>query len=269
VPYSSAKLVYLLQDAARVAERLGIVMKSPSKFPINGVYALRGALAAQREGAFEAYHAAMFAASWQEDRDVSDREVVKAIAREAGAPGVADAIDEPSLKDALRVSTEACVKRGAFGVPTFFVGERIFWGQDRMRDAAHFAGGVTRSGIPQSQEEAWAFARGWAGAWSRLDVEAVLAHFADDAIFSSPVAQQVTGNARVVGKEALRAYWTKAVSTVKRMRFDVTRVTFSPAERSLVVVYDRTKDGVRSHATEHLRFGANGLVVEGDAFYGA
>ena len=53
------------------------------------------------------------------------------------------------------------------------------------------------------------------------------------------------------------------------MRFDVTRVAFSPAERSLVVVYDRTKDGVRAHATEHLRFGDNGLVLEGDAFYGA
>jgi 2-hydroxychromene-2-carboxylate isomerase/ketosteroid isomerase-like protein len=269
VPYSPAKLAYLLQDAKRVADQLGVTIAPPSTFPINGVYALRGALVAQREGVFDAYHRAMFAAAWQEDRVIGDREVVKAVAREAGAPAVADGLDDPSVKEALRASTEAVVQRGAFGVPTFLVGDRIFWGQDRMLDAARFARGEKDDGAPRTREEAWAFARRWAGAWSRLDVEGVLAHFADDVVFVSPLAKQLTGNARVEGKDALRAYWSAAVKPTRSMRFDVVDVAWSPEERLLVVVYDRTKDGATAHATEHLRFGDRGQVVEGKAFYGA
>jgi 2-hydroxychromene-2-carboxylate isomerase/ketosteroid isomerase-like protein len=269
VPYSPAKLAYLLEDATRSAALLGVTMKAPSTFPINGVYALRGAIAAQREGVFEAFHRATFAAAWQEDRGIGDREVVKAIAREVGAPAVAEAVDDPAIKEALRSGTEAVVKRGAFGVPTFLVGGRIFWGQDRMLDAARFARGEKDSGTPRTREEAWAFARRWAGAWSRLDVEAVLEHFADETVFVSPLAKQLTGNARVVGKEALRAYWLAAVEPTRAMRFDVVDVAWSPADRMLVVVYDRTKDGATAHCAEHLRFGESGRIVEGQAFYGA
>jgi steroid delta-isomerase len=196
--------------------------------------------------------------------------VVKAIAREIGAPAVADAIDDPALKDALRAATQRVLDRGAFGVPTFFVGGEIFWGQDRMHEAARFArDGGKRHGAPRSSEEAWAFARRWAEAWSRLDVEAVLEHFADDAVFVSPVAKQVTGNAHVLGKEALRAYWMAAVKGIKAMRFDVVDVAWSAAERLVVIVYDRTKDGVRTLCTEHLRFGEHGRAAFGRAFYGA
>ena len=269
VPYSPAKLAYLLQDATRVAEHLGLKMRAPSVFPINGVHSLRGAIVAQREGLFEPYHRAMFAAAWQEDRAVGDKEVVKAVAREAGIPAVADGLDDPAVKDALRANTDALVRRGAFGVPAFFVGDRLFWGQDRMLEAARAARGEAEGGMPRSREEAWAFARRWAGAWSELDVEAVLEHFADEASFLSPRAKQVTGSARVVGKDALRAYWVTAVKGVRAMRFDVVDVTWSAAERMVVIVYDRTKDGTLTHCTEHLRFGDHGRVIEGQAFYGA
>jgi 2-hydroxychromene-2-carboxylate isomerase len=269
VPYSSAKLVYLLSDFQRLADQLGVAVKSPSNFPINGVHALRGALVAQKEGVFDAYHRAAFAAAWQQDRNISSKDVVKEIAREIGAPQIGEAIEDPAIKDALRTTTEAIVARGAFGVPTFFVGDQMFWGQDRMADAARLARGTKRHGAPRSREEAWAFARTWASAWSRLDVEGVLSHFADEAVFTSPVAKQVVGSARVVGKDALRGYWAAAVKTIKVMRFDVVDVAWSAPDRLLVIVYDRTKDGVFTHCTEHLRFGDHGAVVEGKAFYGA
>ena len=271
MPYSPAKLAYLLADFRRIAAHVGLEPKMPSAFPINGVHALRGAIVAQREGdaAFRAYHRAMLAAVWEQDRDASSKEVVKAVAREAGAPGVADALDDPSIKDALRANGEHVLARGAFGVPTFFVGDAIFWGQDRMVDSARAARGRDEAhGAPESAEEAWAFARRWAGAWSRLDVEGVLAQFADDAVFVSPLAKQITGNARVVGKEALGAYWAAAVKDIRTMRFDVVDVVWSPLERNLVVVYTRTKDGVQAHCTEHMRFGERGQVIEGKAFYG-
>ena len=271
VPYSSAKLVYLLRDFQRIADRLGLDVKTPSHFPINGVHALRGAIAAEREGVFDAYHRATFAAAWQEDRNISSPDVVKAIAREIGAPAVADALGDASIKDALRANTDRALARGAFGVPTFFVGDELFWGQDRMLEAARCARGEKPLGAraPRSREDAWAIARRWAAAWSRLDVEAVLEHFADEAVFVSPVAKQVRGNARVVGKEALRAYWVAAVKTITDMRFDVVDVVWSAPERLLVVVYDRTKDGTLARCTEHMRFDEHGRVADGSAFYGA
>jgi 2-hydroxychromene-2-carboxylate isomerase len=136
VPYGPAKLTYLLKDMIRSAAHLEVPVAMPPVFPINGVHALRGALAAQRGGGFAAYHAAMFRAAWTERRDVSSKDVVAAVAREAGAPAAADGLDDPAIKDALRAQTEHAVARGAFGVPTFFVGEEMYWGHDRMHFAA-------------------------------------------------------------------------------------------------------------------------------------
>jgi 2-hydroxychromene-2-carboxylate isomerase len=51
-------------------------------------------------------------------------------------PELADALDEPSIKDELRATTEDAIRRGAFGVPTFFVGREMFWGHDRMHQIA-------------------------------------------------------------------------------------------------------------------------------------
>jgi 2-hydroxychromene-2-carboxylate isomerase len=112
----------------------------PPVFPINGLYALRGAIAAEREGRFADYHAAMFPATWRDRRDVSNKEVVAALGREVGAPSVADALDDPGVKEELRANTERGVGRGAFGVPSFFVGEELFWGHDRM----HLAGAAAK-----------------------------------------------------------------------------------------------------------------------------
>jgi 2-hydroxychromene-2-carboxylate isomerase len=136
VPYTSNKLAYLLKDMVRSAAHLEVPVTMPPAFPINGLYALRAALAAQRDGGFPAYHAAMFRAAWAEGRDVSSRDVVAAIAREVGAPGAAEGMDDPAIKEALRTGTEAIVARGAFGVPTFFVGDEMYWGHDRMHFAA-------------------------------------------------------------------------------------------------------------------------------------
>jgi 2-hydroxychromene-2-carboxylate isomerase len=136
VPYVPSKLAYLLKDMVRSATHLEVPVTMPPVFPINGLYALRGALAAQKGGGFAAYHAAMFRAAWAEGRDVSSKEVVAAVAREARAPAAAEGMDDPAIKDALRAQTERALARGAFGVPTFFVGEEMYWGHDRMHFAA-------------------------------------------------------------------------------------------------------------------------------------
>lgn len=132
LPYSGAKLQYIAQDVARVARHEQIAMKAPSNFPINGLYALRGALVAERAGLFAPYHQAMFRAAWAEDKDVSKKDVVAEVAGQVGISGFTEAMEEPAIKEALKKNTERAVARGLFGVPSFFVGEKLFWGQDRM-----------------------------------------------------------------------------------------------------------------------------------------
>lgn len=129
-------LAYLAVDLRRCADELGVEIRLPSTMPVNGLYALRGALAAERLGRFAEYHGPMFRAVWQQGRDVSMAAVVAALARELGLGDVADQLDDPSLKDALRSATEAAAARGVFGVPTFFVGPHMYWGHDRMHQIA-------------------------------------------------------------------------------------------------------------------------------------
>jgi ketosteroid isomerase-like protein len=103
------------------------------------------------------------------------------------------------------------------------------------------------------------FSRIWEAAWNRRDVETVLAHFAEDAIFTSPVAQRV-GFARdgvVRGKDSLRRYWLAALEKNPDLRFRVTAVYRGI---DVIVIAFQNQHGV--DRVEILRF-ANGLVVEG------
>jgi 2-hydroxychromene-2-carboxylate isomerase len=139
IPYSAQKLQYLVQDIRRCAEDLSIPVDIPRSFPVNGLYALRGGLAAQRAGCFAAYHTPMFRAAWRDRRDISRKEVVVEIATELGLSDVAGAIDDPAIKEQLKVDTDAAARRGLFGAPTFFVGQEMFWGHDRMHQVAKAA----------------------------------------------------------------------------------------------------------------------------------
>ena len=139
VPYSVPKLQYLMRDFLRCAAHEGIPFRPPTQFPINGVHALRGALIAEREGCLDAYHRAMFRAAWQDDRDVSNADVVADVARESCGAKVQDALSDPWAKGELRARGEAAIARGLFGVPTFVVGDELFWGHDRMAYAMRAA----------------------------------------------------------------------------------------------------------------------------------
>ena len=141
VPYSPAKLAYLMKDFARSARHAGVDVTMPPTFPVNGLYARRAAVAAQRDGGFRELHEGLFRAAWQEGRDVSDKAVVLGIARDVGAR-VEGAIDDGAIKGALRANTDRIVARGGFGVPTFFVADEMFWGHDRMHLAAAAASGA-------------------------------------------------------------------------------------------------------------------------------
>jgi hypothetical protein len=88
------------------------------------------------------------------------------------------------------------------------------------------------------------FARRWLAAWNAHDLEALLGHFADDVVFTSPVAAQLLdGSDGVIrGKEALRAYWTEGLRRIPDLRFEVVGV-YAGAE-AIVINYRNQKGGL-------------------------
>lgn len=115
----------------------------------------------------------------------------------------------------------------------------------------------------------YVFAQEWVAAWSRRDADAVLAHYADEAVFTSPKAQTIVGKARLPNKTELAAYWRAAVARIPTIRFDLEHAYWDEAKRTLTVVYIADLAGNKTRATEVMRFDDRGMVVEGEAFYGS
>lgn len=111
--------------------------------------------------------------------------------------------------------------------------------------------------------EAERFAADWAAAWNGRDVEAVLAHFAEDCIFTSPVARQLLGGDGVIrGKAALRDYWNAALPKVPDLHFEVLGVLTGI---DTVVIHYRNQRGIE--VCEVLTFRPDGLVHLGHGTY--
>jgi 2-hydroxychromene-2-carboxylate isomerase len=105
-------------------------------FPVNTLLIMRGAIAAQLDGVFERYVDEVFKAMWAEPKKMDDPAVVGTVLQQSGLDGAAllARTQEPEVKERLLKNTEASVARGTFGSPTFFVGDEIFFGKDRLRD---------------------------------------------------------------------------------------------------------------------------------------
>ena len=105
-------------------------------FPVNTLLIMRGAVAAQLEGCFGRYADAVFRHMWAEPKKMDDPEVVRAALEQSGldAARLLGRTQEPEVKDRLLKNTQDSVARGTFGSPTFFVGEEMFFGKDRLRD---------------------------------------------------------------------------------------------------------------------------------------
>jgi 2-hydroxychromene-2-carboxylate isomerase len=129
---TAAKARHMWTDLERWSRRLGVPLRRPQTFPVSSLLALRAALAADKKGALVPYTHAVFRAYWAEGRDVASPAVLTAIVNEAGLDGAALVALAPEHKAALAANTEEAVARGAFGAPTFFVGDDMFIGNDRL-----------------------------------------------------------------------------------------------------------------------------------------
>lgn len=105
-------------------------------FPVNTLAIMRGALAARGLGVFEKYIDAVYRCMWSDGLNMADPEVIATALTAAGLPAKAimDASVSAPVKAELIANTERSVQRGAFGSPTFFVDDDIYFGKDRLRD---------------------------------------------------------------------------------------------------------------------------------------
>jgi 2-hydroxychromene-2-carboxylate isomerase len=105
-------------------------------FPVNTLQIMRGAVAVELDGFLPAYVAAVFHHMWEEPKKLDEPEAIRAALDQSGLNGarMLDRIQDPAVKQQLLRNTEQSVARGTFGSPTFFVGDDIWFGKDRLRE---------------------------------------------------------------------------------------------------------------------------------------
>ena len=122
--------------------------------------------------------------------------------------------------------------------------------------------------MTMTRDQCERFAIRWAEAWNARAVETVLEHFHPDVVFTSPTTLAVTGSPTVRGKEALRAYWTAALTRISSLTFTVDYILWDPALRELAIVYSADINGQTKRVYENLRFDEHDQVVAGEVFHG-
>jgi 2-hydroxychromene-2-carboxylate isomerase len=131
-----AKSRYMQDDLQRFADRYGVPYAHNPHFPINTLMLMRGAVGLQlyQPASLLPYGDAVYRAIWVDGRNMNDPAVVAEVLQQAGfdAAEILQLAQQQQVKDALKAVTQEAIDRGVFGAPTFFVGSRMFWGQDRI-----------------------------------------------------------------------------------------------------------------------------------------
>ena len=131
----AVKAAYMNDDLQRFANRYGVPFRFNPHFPINTLALMRGAVAYQADAVVSStYRDAIFTASWVEVQNLNEPDVIGQVLTDAGLDPaeLMDRIGQQTVKDQLIATTEQAVDRGVFGAPTFFVGDQMFFGQDRL-----------------------------------------------------------------------------------------------------------------------------------------
>lgn len=130
-----AKAAYMLKDMQDWAREAGLKIVMPPKvFPVNSVKAMRGCLWLEPQGKLLAFASAVFEAYWSREEDISQDAVLLKISQNLGIDGAEflAGIAQPAIKAQLKSNTEEVIRRGGFGSPTMFLGDDMYFGNDRL-----------------------------------------------------------------------------------------------------------------------------------------
>jgi 2-hydroxychromene-2-carboxylate isomerase len=129
------KLEYERLETQRFIDKHGLRdFRFNPHFPVNTLMIMRGLLAARRAKVGDAYLEAVLKAMWEDGQKMDDPAVVAEVLSSAGldAQAILDATQDPEVKAELAANTSAAAARGSFGIPTFFVGDEMFFGKERL-----------------------------------------------------------------------------------------------------------------------------------------
>lgn len=130
------KGVWLRKDLAHFAARYGVPLVHNPHFPINTLHLMRGAIGFQlrKPQDFAHYVTAIYKAMWVDALNLGDPAILGTMLQQADIDPVEFQVltQDPQVKDKLRADTEDAVQRGIFGVPSMYIGDELFFGQDRL-----------------------------------------------------------------------------------------------------------------------------------------
>jgi 2-hydroxychromene-2-carboxylate isomerase len=134
------KARYQARDIRRWAEYYGVPLRFPAPFPFRTLKTMRAAMFLRERGELEAFTDAAFALYWEEGEapkgfeEVDEDAPISAVARRTGAEPeeVLEGAASPGAKQDLKDATSEALQRGVFGAPAFFLGDEMFWGNDRL-----------------------------------------------------------------------------------------------------------------------------------------
>ncbi len=137
IQYANApvKLAYENLEMRRFIAKHGLTkFRLNPHFPVNTLTIMRGAIVADDEGVLDDYIDAVNRAMWEDGLKMDDAEVIATFLSANGfdSPALLARTQEPEIKAKLVANTEAAVARRVFGIPTFFVGDAMFFGKDRL-----------------------------------------------------------------------------------------------------------------------------------------
>lgn len=131
-----AKGKWMNTDLERFARRYGVPFRHNPHFPINTLTLMRGAIGLQmrQPDRLVPYGDAVYRAIWVDGGNMNDPQEVGRVLQDAGfdPQALLELTQDAQVKDQLKAATQRAVDRGVFGAPTFFVGDQMFWGQDRV-----------------------------------------------------------------------------------------------------------------------------------------
>ncbi len=131
---NKAKGRWMFFDMSNFARKYDVPFQSNPYFVFSSLPLMRGAILAQQRGELERYNDTIFYGIWRDAKNLGDPAVIVETLKEAGldAGAYVEGIQQQDVKDRLIANTEEAVGKGVFGAPTFFVGDKMWWGQDRL-----------------------------------------------------------------------------------------------------------------------------------------
>ena len=128
------KAKWMLDDVKMYAEKYNVKFAMNDAFPVNTLYLMRGAIYAKKNNILEKYNEVMFAAMWANNINLSEPKNIISTLKNNGfnSDEFLSAVEDQKIKDELKSETAKAVEKGLFGVPSFLVDGKLFFGQDRM-----------------------------------------------------------------------------------------------------------------------------------------